>query len=306
METQSDNGRERRQATRPKKGPDQGLRVSFEEHAGYPRTEALATVMDTSDGGWRIKTQRALAVGSLVYLDRDALYQDGNSETWSARVTWCSLEQDGTYSEGLELVAAVKPSTQNAKPGQDPTPAALVDHYKMLQLNPTADPDTIHRIYRILAQRFHPDNTETGDEQLFKRLLEAYRVLSDPEQRAAYDVHNVQQNQNRWKIFDEGTVMQGLASEKKKRTGMLLVLYTRRRNEPTQPSMTVHEMEDLLGCSKEHLEFGLWFLREKGFVTRNDNGRFTITVAGVEAAEDAEIPWTPTERLLSAPLAGIH
>ena len=37
-----------------------------------------------------------------------------------------------------------------------------------------------------------------------------------------------------------------------------------------------------------------------------DNGRFTITVAGVEAAEDAEIPWTPTERLLSAPLAGIH
>ena len=306
METESNNGRERRQATRRKKGPAQGLRVSFEERAGYPRTEALAAVMDTSDGGCRVKTQRALCVGSLVYLDRNALYQEGNSETWSARVTWCSLEQDGTYSEGLELVAAVRQSAPNAKPGQEPAAASLVDHYEMLQLNSKADPDTIHRVYRILAQRFHPDNAETGDEQLFRRLLEAYRVLSDPEQRAAYDVQYAQQNQHRWKIFDQGTAMHGLGSEKKKRNGVLLVLYTRRRNEPTQPSMTVHEMEDLLGCPKEHLEFGLWFLREKGFVTRSDNGRFTISVAGVEAAEDAEIPWTPTERLLSAPLAGIH
>ena len=306
METESANGRERRQSSRRKKGAAQSLRISFEERAGYPRTEVLATLMDTSEGGCRIRTQRALGVGSLVYLDRNALYQEGRSETWSARVTWCSLDQDGTYSEGLELVAAVKPSAPNAKPGLEASATTIVDHYEMLQLNPKADPETIHRVYRILAQRFHPDNAETGDEQLFRRLLEAYRVLSDPEQRAAYDVRYLQQNHHHWQIFDQATAMHGLGSEKKKRTGILLVLYTRRRNEPTQPAMTVHEIEGLLGCPKEHLEFGLWFLREKGFVSRSDNARFTITVAGVEAAEDAEIPWSPTQRALSEPQAGIQ
>ena len=37
----------------------------------------------------------------------------------------------------------------------------LPDFYEVLQISPNADPDTIHRIYRLLAQRFHPDNAET-------------------------------------------------------------------------------------------------------------------------------------------------
>lgn len=303
METETENGQERRQSNRRKKNVPQVLRMSFDERPGYPRTEIVAALLDTSEGGCRIKTLRALGVGSLVYLDRNALYHEGKSETWSARVTWCSLEQDGGYSEGIQLVAAMKSASAG---GQEPIRAALDDHYEMLQLNTKADPDTIHRVYRMLAQRFHPDNKDTGDEKLFRLLLEAYRVLSDPEQRAAYDVRYAEQNEHRWKIFDQATAMHGIGSEQKKRTGVLLVLYTRRRNEPTQPAMTVHEMEDLLGCPKEHLEFGLWFLREKGFVIRSDNGRFSITVAGVQAAEEADIPWTPSERLLNAPSVGVH
>ena len=63
--------------------------------------------------------------------------------------------------------------------------------------------------------------------------------------------------------------------------------------------MTVHEMEELLGCPKEHLEFGLWYLREKSYIAHGDNGRFAITASGAEAAEEAEIPWTPAHRLLN-------
>jgi len=36
------------------------------------------------------------------------------------------------------------------------------DFYEVLQLSPNADPDTVHRVFRVLAQRFHPDNKETG------------------------------------------------------------------------------------------------------------------------------------------------
>ena len=61
----------------------------------------------------------------------------------------------------------------------------LHDFYEVLQISPNADPDTIHRVYRLLAQRFHPDNQETGDPARFRQITEAYQVLSDAEQRAA-------------------------------------------------------------------------------------------------------------------------
>ena len=38
-------------------------------------------------------------------------------------------------------------------------------------------------VYRLLAQRFHPDNHETGSEAKFRQIHEAYSVLSDPEKR---------------------------------------------------------------------------------------------------------------------------
>ena len=62
------------------------------------------------------------------------------------------------------------------------------DYYEILQISPSAEPETIHRVYRLLAQRSHPDNAETGNEVQFRILTDAYRVLSDPEKRAEYDV----------------------------------------------------------------------------------------------------------------------
>src|SRR4051794_41853620 len=70
-----------------------------------------------------------------------------------------------------------------------------VDYYEVLQVNPTAELDTIHRVYRLLAQRFHPDNKETGSESRFREISEAYTVLSNPEKRARYDVTYQQQRQ---------------------------------------------------------------------------------------------------------------
>jgi hypothetical protein len=54
------------------------------------------------------------------------------------------------------------------------------DHYEMLRLSRGADQETIERVYRTLALRFHPDNQMTGDAEIFLRLSDAYRVLSNP------------------------------------------------------------------------------------------------------------------------------
>ena len=40
----------------------------------------------------------------------------------------------------------------------------VVDYYEILQISPNAEPETVHRVFRLLAQRCHPDNAETGNE----------------------------------------------------------------------------------------------------------------------------------------------
>jgi curved DNA-binding protein len=64
---------------------------------------------------------------------------------------------------------------------------SFIDYYKILQLSQGADQETIERVYRLLAKRYHPDNKDTGDAQEFDTLVKAYRALSDPERRADYD-----------------------------------------------------------------------------------------------------------------------
>jgi DnaJ-class molecular chaperone len=56
-----------------------------------------------------------------------------------------------------------------------------VDYYELLQLSTNAEAETISRTYRLLAQRYHPDNQHTGDETRFRQLVEAYELLTDPE-----------------------------------------------------------------------------------------------------------------------------
>ena len=61
------------------------------------------------------------------------------------------------------------------------------DHYEALQVSPRADHETIQRVFRHLAKRFHPDNADSGDPERFKLVMEAFRVLSHPKLRAKYD-----------------------------------------------------------------------------------------------------------------------
>lgn len=161
----------------------------------------------------------------------------------------------------------------------------FVDFYELLQVSPNAEADTIQRVFRLLAQRFHPDNRDTGDDTIFQQLLKAYQVLSDPERRAAYDVRHRQEQQITWQIFDQPSSATGKEAERRKRAGILGLLYQRRMMEPDQPGMTAREMEPLLGTPKEHLEFPLWYLKENGFIKAIDNGRFVISVKGVDEYE---------------------
>jgi len=66
--------------------------------------------------------------------------------------------------------------------------AARPDYYKVLGVDKKASAEDIKKAYRRLARKYHPDtNDDTGAEDRFKQISEAYDVLSDPEKRKAYD-----------------------------------------------------------------------------------------------------------------------
>ena len=163
---------------------------------------------------------------------------------------------------------------------------APVDHYETLQISPNAEPETVHRVYRLLAQRLHPDNQETGNDTRFRQLTEAYEVLSDPQKRAKYDVVHSQQRQERWRLISSAAQSENdFQAEQAVRLTVLEVLYTRRRTEPHTPGMFPTDLERFTGRPREHLEFTIWYLLQKKFLTRSDNSMLTITAEGVEHLE---------------------
>ena len=60
---------------------------------------------------------------------------------------------------------------------------------------------------------------------------------------------------------------------------------TRLTVEPDTPAFSPYELSQLTGQPREHLEFTLWYLVQRKFVTRDDQSRLTITVDGVDFVE---------------------
>lgn len=62
-----------------------------------------------------------------------------------------------------------------------------MDPYKILEVPRSASDDEIKKAYRKLSKKYHPDNSQTGDEEKFKEINNAYEILSDKNKRAEFD-----------------------------------------------------------------------------------------------------------------------
>ena len=76
-----------------------------------------------------------------------------------------------------------------------------------------------------------------------------------------------------------------MENARRQRHALLTALYQKRLTNPGQPSLTLTDMEQLLGVSKAEIEFSLWYLTEGQFVKRTDNGNHSILIRGVDLAE---------------------
>jgi len=271
-----------------------------------PLLSRSAQLVDVSDWGIGVESDAPMIAGSKLYVWGEALPAATDRKTKrKATVIHCRSAGAGLYRIGCAFENAPP-----ASPGLGPEPEAeadssFVDYYETLQISPNADSETIHRVYRLMAQRFHPDNPDTGSSPAFQAVLQAYRVLSDLEQRAAYDVKYHASRSLRWKIFDRPESAHGIEAEKRKRSAMLNALYAKRIAEPNGKGIMARELEELLGCPGEHLSFTLWYLRQKGMINGPDNGRYEISAEGVDEAERLRSVGETPERLRELPAASI-
>ena len=176
----------------------------------------------------------------------------------------------------------------------------IPDYYEFLQISSTADSDTIHRVFRFLAARLHPDNPDTGDTEKFFLLKQAYEVLSNPERRAEYDAAYKKEVPQPVPLSTSIDFMDSIDGELNRRLAVLALLYLKRRINPYAPEVSLAEVEIRMGFPRDYLHFTMWYLRSKSYITMADNCDFTLTALGVDFVE-ANRPNVPVlNRLLTA------
>ena len=175
----------------------------------------------------------------------------------------------------------------------------FVDHYETLQVSPNATVEVIERVHRVLAKRYHPDNQHTGDAIRFSEVQLAFETLSDPERRAKYDVQHDTNRGQQWQIFDQKSAGDEREEDRRIFHGILSMLYVTRRRDPRNGGLGVVTLETMLGCPQQHLEFPLWYLKNRGLIEIQDDGQFAITVEGIDRLNGVEL-FMPADRLLMA------
>ena len=120
---------------------------NLQDERGVTQSSA-ARCIDISNSGVGIRCRHEIRVGSVVYIQAEDSHPAGY-----AVVRHCTLLDD-SFVLGLEL---------NEETQQTVSPPP--DYYEFLQISPNAEPETIHRVYRFLAGRYHPDNPDTGDPE---------------------------------------------------------------------------------------------------------------------------------------------
>jgi len=165
----------------------------------------------------------------------------------------------------------------------------FIDYYEMLRVSPGAEIESIQRVHRALAARYHPDNGETGDLEKFLRVNEAYKILSDPDKRREFDTSYKTRKENPMPVFLTKEFTEGVDGEINRRVGMLCLLYNQRRTNPVNPALSVLEIEQMMFIPREHLLFTVWYLKAKRFIAQDDRSSLMIIADGIDFLE-ANLP----------------
>jgi len=245
--------------------------VAWQDAHGQSRSIRVRG-LNVSRSGMRIEASEQLDPGAPVSVQAERHDLSGR-----AFVRNCQKRGAG-FVIGLEFSEETKRTVRLPL-------ADAIDYYEVLQVSQNAEPETIHRVYRIMASRFHPDNPQTGDSERFLLLNEAYEILSDADKRASYDRARQMTESQPLPAFELKEFVDGIEGEQNRRLGILCLLYNRRRADLEHPGLSLLELERLMSFPREFIAFSIWYLRDKGFVLMGDNSDYVLTAAGADHVE---------------------
>jgi hypothetical protein len=245
-----------------------------------------AKLLDYSEEGMSVEIESSLSAESFVEIVGDIEGPAGpQSLDRRGFIRWCSPTGNGRFVAGVWLCGE--------------TVKTIPDYYEFLQISPNAEPTTIHRVYRFLASRLHPDVPGTGDAEKFVLLKQAYDVLSDPERRAEYDATYRKQAPEPVPLSASIDFMNSIDGELNRRVAVLALLYIQRRTNPYSPEVSLVEVERRMGFPRDYLNFTMWYLKSKKYINIADNAAFTLTALGVDVVESNRPKIPVLNRLLS-------
>jgi curved DNA-binding protein CbpA len=179
--------------------------------------------------------------------------------------------------------------------------APFVDYYDILGVDADAEMETIHRVYKILATRFHPDNSESANLERFLAVKAAYEVLGDPQKRKAFDSERkAHQKEEPIPLFLTRQFSEDVQGETNRRLGVLCLLYNQRKQHPGSPSLSVLQLENMMCLPREHLIFTVWYLKQRRLIASDDKSSLFITVEGMDFLEAALPKEDVVRKLLKA------
>ncbi len=166
-----------------------------------------------------------------------------------------------------------------------PVSGKFQDHYALLGVDPRASQETIQAAYRALAEKFKPDNRQTGDREKFNSVNQAYEVLCDPYLRGEFDkIKGIDQEGDNPQFSGMG-FFDTLSRQSGLRAALLSVLYDRRYKKPTRPSLSMRHIDGMLTVTNDELGFALFYLKKRGLVASDDKSNLQISVDGMEFLE---------------------
>jgi|GEM_PF-2145468 len=209
---------------------------------------------------------------------------------------------------------------------QDHSNSTFIDFYEFLMVSSDADKPMIEWAVRLLATRFGKKNGEYVDEAKYNLVRQAFRTLSDPSKRAAYDAARLERLGQQKEDGDEDAsqnsegsepeasasapaedladgvrrtaeqikvpavaTAEDKAAQQKLRQGIVAALYDILVVRPRNPELGRAEIARQTGVVNDELEFAVWYLRETEILRTTPAGLYTLTAKGVEWAESGGV-----------------
>jgi len=237
----------------------------WKDESGQKRFEC-GQMIDSSPTGAGVASPQPLPPSSTLILRTPAIGAFALSQVRS-----CSWHRT-QYHLGIEFIEKVSFHASDA--GAEP------DYHQLIRAGVEGDSEQVDRLYRALAFRYHPDNRETGNSEVFLRIRDVYRIVSisqtlKPEAQIA-------------KPSQDFSWREGLRGMKDDCVSVLGVLCRRRMDDYRNAAVSQNELESLTRMTADQLGFILWYLGEKGAVTMSaGSSDYAISATGVEMLERA-------------------